>query len=97
MIRPNVVTFLDKMLRDTGGVRFEEIKVFQGSPLIGQTLDNCAPRKHFEVTVVAIVNEEGEYEYNHLNQSDRVIKPGEFIVVIGDSEEITKFRNYATP
>lgn len=97
MIRPNVVTFLDKMLRDPGGTRFEEIEIEEGSSLAGQSLDSCASRGHFKITVVAVMNKAGEYEYNYLGQSERVIKSGEYIVVIGDSEEINKFRTYATP
>ncbi len=97
MIRPDVVTFLDKMLRESGGIRFEEIAVAENSQLIGQPMTCCAPDRHFQVTVVAVLNKEGKYEYNHLSMDDdRTIEAGEKLVVIGRSEEIEKMREYAS-
>ena len=97
MIRPDVVTFLDKMVRQSGGIRFEEIAVAENSQLIGQPMTCCAPDKDFQVTVVAVLNNEGKYEYNHLARDDeRTIKAGEKLVVIGCSDEIEKMREYAS-
>ena len=38
MIRPHVVSFLDRMLRGNDAIRVEEVTVGEGSPWIGHSL-----------------------------------------------------------
>lgn len=55
MLRPDVVRFLDDMLRDKRAIwRIEEATIEEGSKLAGRALAEVALRKSFGMTVLAI-------------------------------------------
>jgi len=66
MVRPEVVTFLDMMLRDREKVlRFEEIPVQKRSPLVGKTIEEARICEKTKALLVAIKRAQAkEYEFN---------------------------------
>lgn len=87
MIRPSVVNFLDVMLRSQDAtVRVEEIPIPAGSPLAGRSLADSAILDVEGVTVVAIADASGSYRFNP--SRERLLAPGDVIVVMGVVEKI---------
>lgn len=87
MIRPSVVSFLDVMLRSQDAtVRVEEIPIPTGSPLAGRSLAESAILDVEGVTVVAIADASGAYQFNPSRQ--RLLSPGDVVIVMGIVENI---------
>ena len=65
MVRPDVVTFIDEMLRDKERrLRVEEVQLAEGSPLIGTTIGLLHARKIKDFLVVALRRADGTWHYN---------------------------------
>jgi voltage-gated potassium channel len=91
MIRPSVVSFLDVMLRSQDAtVRVEEIRIPAGSPLAGRSLADSALLDVEGVTVVAISDGSGSYRFNPSRQ--RLLAPGDVVIVMGIVENILKLQ-----
>jgi voltage-gated potassium channel len=86
MVRPAVVTFLDKMLYDKEHVmRVEEVAVGKGSPLVGKTIRESAVRERTKALLVAVRKAETkDYEFNP--SSDRVVQENDVFIFIGSPE-----------
>lgn len=94
LIRPYVVSFLDLMLRDTvKTMRVEEIKVEQGSPWVGKTLQQTQLHKRFELLALALHRADGGLKYSPSDES--VLAEGDVIVVLGDVNNAWKAREAA--
>lgn len=92
MIRPSVVEFLDRMLRDRDKkLRIEEIDVADDSPLVGKTLAAASIRDRSQGLVVA-ARKDDEYVYNP--GGDLVIQPGMTLIVIADTQGIQSLREH---
>jgi voltage-gated potassium channel len=92
MIRPQVVEFLDLMLRDKDkNLRIEEAVIPDGSDLVGKALQDTWIRKITSLLVLAIKHaERGVYTYNP--RPDAVIEKGTILIVLGTSDDVFKFR-----
>jgi voltage-gated potassium channel len=86
MVRPSVVTFLDKMLNMDGALRMEEARIEEGAPLIGLSLRDARINEKANVLVVAFRDTEGEYQFNP--PSDVPLKSGETLVVMAHAENL---------
>lgn len=65
MIRPQVVEFLDMMLRDTEqSIRIEQVLLPAGSPYVGKRLADANIRKVADVLVIALRDKDGKYTFN---------------------------------
>jgi voltage-gated potassium channel len=66
LLRPQVTSFLDLMMRDHGHLRrIEEIDLPTSSPLIGHALRETSFRQHTDALIVAIFDRAtGEYTFN---------------------------------
>ncbi|MDX1522503.1 MAG: potassium channel protein [Anaerolineae bacterium] len=85
IMRPNVVDFLDGILRfGNETVRLEEFIIQENSKLAGLTLKEAK----LKVAVLA-VDHPGEMVYTHPNADTRLL-PGTAIVVMGVEEELSK-------
>ncbi len=86
MIRPAVVTFLDKMLYDKARtLRVEEVAVGQGSPLAGRTIAQAAIGEKTGALLVAVKRAEpADYEFNPA--PGRTIREGDTLIIIGSPE-----------
>ncbi|MCC7535356.1 MAG: potassium channel protein [Deltaproteobacteria bacterium] len=96
MLRPNVVEFLDVMLRDKDkNLRFEELTIAERSPVAGKAIRDANLRQVGEVLVVAIRWADGRYIYSP--GPDVVLEPGCTMIVIGAMAGIAKLRSLLAP
>ena len=97
MIRPNVVSFLDRMLRGHDNtVRVEEVTVSERSQWVGLSLSECNFHKHTGLWVIALKHPENEdFAYNPA-PSER-LQAGTVIIAIGNPGQLSKARQYCTP
>ena len=91
IIRPDVVEFLDIMLRDKKqNTRIEQVALPPGSPLAGKKLSDTKIRKATDVLVIALRTDE-EFIYNP--GPDTIITEGAVLVVLGSVESVVKLRD----
>jgi voltage-gated potassium channel len=91
MIRPEVVQFLDLMLRDKEkALRIEEASVPKGSPVAGRTLAEAQLRKITELLVIAARCPDGTYKYSP--GPDFLLVEGTTLIVMGPSKDVFKLR-----
>lgn len=88
MVRPAVVTFLDKMLRDKErNLRIEEIAIVEGSQLAGKKAHDL--KKY--ALLLAILHSDGSYQYNP--PDDLVLAPGHTLVLMASVEDRCKLES----
>lgn len=88
LTHPGVVTFLDTMLRGAApAVRFEELRINEGSPLAGRTLAEANLPKEADVLVVA-VRKPGETGFQYGPPASTRLDAGLTLVVLGRSEDV---------
>lgn len=91
LVRPQVVRFLDDMLRSReAGLRIEEAVVSASCEVAGKTLQQAALRKRTGVLVIAVRSPDGEVQ--HAPPPDLKITPGQILIVIGRPEEVRAVR-----
>jgi voltage-gated potassium channel len=92
MIRPNVVEFLDQMLRDRDrNLRIEEVAVSATSPIAGKTLRDARLRDHTDALVLALRDVTSRaFTYNPA--PDAAIPPDSILVVLGTRDAVAKLR-----
>lgn len=82
MIRPNVVDFLDNMLRSSGSARVSETVVEEGSELAGLTIAESRLMERVGLLVVAM-KRKGQDDFIYSPPAGTVLEPGVVLVVIG--------------
>lgn len=88
MVRPAVVTFLDMMLRDREEVlRFEEIPVKKGSPLVGKTIREADIDKESGSLLVSL-RRAGKTKYDFNPSKETKIQEGDILVLIATPDLI---------
>jgi len=93
MIRPNVVTFLDKMMRDKDKqLRFEEVAIPPGSPLVQRRLADSDIRKERNLLIVA-ARDTATGEYTYSPGPHFVMQAGMTLIVIGETGAVQRLRN----
>ncbi|MFZ2448642.1 MAG: potassium channel protein [Syntrophobacteraceae bacterium] len=97
MVRPNVVSFLDRMLRGKDkSVRVEEVTVCETSPWVGHSLrELCIHDKTGLIPISIKHPEDDDFKYNP--SSDEVLKPGTVVIVIGNPEQVSKLDKFCSP
>ena len=98
MIRPQVVEFLDLMLRDKDkNLRIEEVVVPRGSPLVGKPIFQAQIRQHTNLLVVAVreppvsPTQPGNFVYNP--SAETLIAENMALIVLGETESVHKLRS----
>ena len=98
MIRPQVVEFLDLMLRDKDkNLRIEEVLVPKGSPLVGKPIFEAQIRRHTNLLVVAVreppvaPSQPGNFVYNP-GPEMRIVE-NMALIVLGETESVHKLRS----
>jgi len=92
LIRPSVVSFLDKMLRGSDSTfRVEEIEVKPDSSLVGKTVGDANICDRAGLALVAVKSKKSG-TYDHVPRSSRVITADDILIVIGSPERIENFR-----
>jgi voltage-gated potassium channel len=95
MIRPSVVGFLDKMLRDRErNLRIEEIDIPAGSRFAGRRIGDIDFRSESNLLLLAVHQpNNGDYVYNPT--PDHLVKDGAQLIVMGDPAGVTSMREKA--
>lgn len=85
LVRPTVVTFLDKMLRDQeASLRVEEVRVPEDAPVVGRTLGSVEVSKVSGALLVAVVPSGGKkFEFNP--PPDRTVEAGMTFVIMANA------------
>jgi len=95
MIRPQVVNFLDRMLRGQDpSIRVEEVTIGQGSSLAGQKMKEANLHSRTGLTPVALKKQESE-EFIYNPKPEEELQIGTVIIVIGPTEQINALRRLA--
>lgn len=95
MIRPHVVSFLDRMIKEGGGHRFEEVVVQEGSDICGRTIAESGIYERTGLMVIAIKTGDGVYEYNPAGSVK--IDSGSTLVVISRPDQLGLVRTMGVP
>jgi voltage-gated potassium channel len=91
LIRPDVVEFLDQMMRDRDkNLRFEEIVVPAGSRFVGQALRDVPFRRDLSVLVVAVRGHDRRFLYNP--GPEYMLEAGTVLVVLGETNQMHALR-----
>lgn len=90
LLRPQVVRFLDQMLREDAGLRIEEATVGREGPAVGDTLGSARLRDVTGCLVLAIREPDGKA--THAPPASAVIQPGQTLIAIGTHEQILHLR-----
>ena len=90
LIRPAVVTFLDKMLRFRDvTLRIEEVNIPEGSKAVGKTLAEINVGQAANAVLLAIRHKKtGEYEYNP--SLDHQVEAGDVLIVLGEVDRVAR-------
>ena len=92
MVRPVTVGFLDSMLRDRGSsYRFEEVPLAGHERLVGKAIGSIRG-KPGEVPVVVAVKEKDTGKYAINPSPDHVLAQGDVLVVLGSTDELSRFK-----
>jgi voltage-gated potassium channel len=83
LIRPETVSFLDTMLRDSANFRVEDVPI--GPSYVGKTIKECEALASAGVLVVA-VKHEGSYSFNPKPMTK--LRTGDTLIVIGDPDHV---------
>jgi len=88
LLRPTVTDFIDlAMYAGELGLRLEEIPVRESASFANKNLMDSGIRKRYDVIVVAIKRDGGEMLFNP--KPDTMILPGDIMIVLGQSDQIT--------
>lgn len=91
MLRPQVVRFLDEMLRDKeANLRIDEAVIGPKGELVGQRLRDAGVRDRCGVLIIAVRSPEGETDY--VPASDLVLSPGLTVIAIGGPDDVRRLR-----
>jgi voltage-gated potassium channel len=91
LIRPEVVEFLDQMLRDKNrNLRLEEIAIPADSPWVEHPLREVPFRREANVLVVAVRDEDRSFHYNP--GPEYKLLGGMVLVVLGETADVNKAR-----
>jgi voltage-gated potassium channel len=91
LLRPNVVEFLDEMIRDRDmNLRIEEVAIPIGSAFAGKTLRESRIRDVTDALVLAIRDRDRAFRYNP--GPDAVLDAGVTLVLLGRTSSVAKFR-----
>ncbi|MBW1786255.1 MAG: NAD-binding protein [Deltaproteobacteria bacterium] len=92
LIRPTAVSFLDLMLRSSGGVlRIHEAPISSDSQMMGKTIKESRLKENFGILVLGWT-EPGSSEIRFNPDSAMTITEGMTLIVMGNMEQIAKVR-----
>lgn len=95
-LRPNVVSFLDMMLREQSRtLRIEEIAVKDNSGWIGSTLEKIGLRTSYNLLPLAVRKQEVGSKFVFNPSEGMVITAGTVVIVMGDVADVQRARVHA--
>ena len=88
-LHPHVVSFMDTAFLNTEiDLQIEEVEVKSDSGIAGNTLAGCRIRQETGVMVLALRKAAGQFDFNP--RPDAMIDSGDFLIVAGASEHLSK-------
>lgn len=91
MLRPQVVRFLDDMLRDReANLRIEEATVGESGDMVGRRLRDARVRERTGALIIAVRDSDGVL--THIPSADLELTKGQTLVAIGTPADIAKLR-----
>lgn len=97
MIRPTVVNFLDRMLRDSTNMRVSEVFLSEKSKYAGKEIAESGIYEDTGLNIVAIQDPESPEDFIYNPPQNLVLKGNSKLVVIGDSDHIDLLMDLANP
>ncbi len=94
VVRPQVVTFLDTMLRAKGTSRVSEATVAKGSKLDGTRLGDAKLQDDVGLAVVAL-RRPSDSDFTYAPKGDEILSAGTTLVVIGPVERVPQLEAMA--
>ncbi len=95
LLRPHVAEFLSEVVFDEGrGAEMDELRVEEGSELVGKTLAQADLRRRFGITVIALYRGDGGRPDNatggfELNPGpDTVLRTGDVLIIVGTADQL---------
>jgi voltage-gated potassium channel len=96
ILRPTVTSFLDlAFAHSRREIQMEEIRVKPGSELANVVLKDSGIRQRFNLILIAIQLANGEMLFNP--SFEYVIKPGDTVIAVGESENLQKLEKILNP
>ena len=93
MIRPHVVSFLDKMLHDKDkNLRFEEVTIPRRSSLVDAVLAHSGLRKERNLLIVAAREQESK-NYTYSPGGNFRLRAGMTLILLGETESVERLRH----
>jgi voltage-gated potassium channel len=94
LLKPTVVDYIDEVFsRSDIGLEIEEVKVLDGSVLIGKTIEESQIRSSFNAIIVGIYREDNDLIYNP--RPAITIKSQDNLIVIGERVQLEKLQDMA--
>ncbi|WP_138432012.1 potassium channel family protein [Fodinibius saliphilus] len=92
ILRPHVDQFMDRLRKNPEQDHiFDEVKIFDGSPLAGKTLAEAEIRQKYFVVIIAIIPEGKDNIHFNPGSNDK-INIGDSLIVLGDIDRIKHLR-----
>lgn len=97
LLRPHVVSFLDCIITDAGGIelRLEQATVPSGSHLVGQTLAEARIPQRTGLVVLGLRRAIGSGPPIYNPGPETRLEEGDVMIVLGRSEQVQRLRDYA--
>jgi len=96
MIRPHVVSFLDRMLRNKDqSIRVEEVVVSQDSPWVGRTLAEIDVYRQTGLVPIAL-KQPGEEDFQYNPSPGENLNPETVLIAIGNPAQISRLRRFCS-
>ncbi len=92
LVRPKVVSFLDRMLLDPrGSLRVEEVSIPEGAPTIGRSLESLGVDDVAGSIMLAVRYSNDNFKFKP--SPDTVLEPGMTFVVMADTEACSRLEH----
>jgi len=96
MIRPHVVTFLDRMLRGKDqSIRVEEVTIGKNSTWAGASLAEIDVQGHTGLIPFALKHPDQE-DFRYNPSKEEVLQPGTVMIVIGNPTQLATLRQFCS-
>ena len=93
LTKPAVGDFIDSITANKLNLGFEQLEVERNSSLVGRKLSETNIRSELNIVIVSIRRRDGQIVFNP--SGDAVIKNGDLLIAIGDSENLMKLNALA--
>jgi voltage-gated potassium channel len=92
LIRPTVVTFLDRMLRDRDkNLRIDEVLIPEGAPAAGKAINALGLENFPGILLLAVRSSDGGWQYNP--QRTQIVEPGQVLIFLGSPKDSKALRD----